>query len=698
VLRRLSLTKKLALAVAVPLMLFVLSSVITQRFVNQVKVTGPEYAKVVDAKDLVADILPPPNYIVEAHLSAAQMLRADEATFTEKKELVTQLKKDYETRIAVWKSKNLTPQIKKTFLNESTEPAQQYYVALFENFIPALESAYQSGYTPGGETSFVVDSNYEAASEIFATQLEPLYVKHRAAIVETVKLSVAEQAKTEKNAASTVTSGTRLVLLITVLGALAAAFVGASIARAIRRPVLKLTEAANRAATEDLPRLVAQAQSTTDGELDQVPTVDVDSADELGELAKAFSSMQSTAVDLATQQARVRRNVSENLVNLARRNQALLGRSLALLTKLEQDERDADKLEELFRVDHLTTRMRRNAESLLVLAGAETTRTWSEPVEIGDVVRAAVSAIEAYDRVEIAGLEAVKIKGTSVSDTAHLLAEIVENATAFSAPTTTVAVIGKYRPDGYLIVITDDGIGMSPEELHSANSRIHEIAAFDSTPSKVLGLNVVGRLAARHGIDVSLAESATAGIAARIVLPISMLEGTGMAFSPDAETEVAPIEAGDLSMAHSSAASAAVWDYQQDAPASGAASEPIHPEPSNVRELRPAGLSRRVRGAQMPDTGPEADDEAVVAPNPEDVMGTLASLQTGVERGRSEPVDDFASEFPSDFTSDYSSEFAESSDSTAPEYFEPALSSVAEHPSAANGSAVWDYSSDLVCY
>lgn len=637
VLRRLSLSRKLALAVAIPLLLFVVSTAVTFAFVNRVKVNGPEYAKVVDAKDLVADILPPPNYLVETHLIAAQILRSTPEEFAEKKAKLESLRTEYDTRNKVWVEKLTDPQLRSAFLEESFTPARQYQAALFNDFLPAMERAYANGWTPdeSGGGSFVLDNDYSAADEIFNDQLEPLYAQHKVAIDKTVVLARAAESKIQSDAADTVSMATILTIGVAALGFVLTALAGVFVTRAVRRPVLKLTAAANLAATESLPRIVAEAQTASADTVLSLPEVDVDSEDELGELAKAFTQMQNTAVSLATEQAKVRRNVSENLVNLARRNQALLGRSLALLTKLEQDERDPDKLDELFRVDHLTTRMRRNAESLLVLAGTETVRTWSEPVEIGDVVRAAVSAIESYDRVEIAGLESVKVRGTAVSDVAHLLAELMENATAFSAPTTTVSVIGKYRPDGYLIVVSDDGIGMTPEEIALANQRVSEFSAFDATPTKVLGLNVVGRLGGRHGIEVSLGESPTAGTSARVLLPMALLEVVEGAFSVSDAAASAPAAAeSDHDLDDRGTLPTDLWGTDATV---GAAEMPMVADAaasSNVRELRPSGLAKRVRGAQLPDTGPAHSDEPHEEVSPEAVMGSLASFQGGLERGR----------------------------------------------------------------
>jgi signal transduction histidine kinase len=653
VLGRLSISQKLIAVVVAPLLVLVALTASGFTVFQRVKVNGPEFNLISQNDALIADILPPPNYLIELHYVATQMVRGDVTQFDTLLARATELEKQYNERIAFWQSRDLDPELKSAFLSESVEAGNQYINDFNAKFVPQMQAAYKDGWVPADKRGdFIIVPNEGLST--YENSLVPTYNRHRAAIDKTVALATVRQQALRSDVKSSVSSSLTLLTLLALIGAAASAVLGVFVANAIRKPILQLTNAANKASTEDLPRLVKAAQTADVDE--PAPTIDpvrIDSTDELGELARAFSSMQSTAVGLASEQAIVRRNVSENLVNLARRNQTLLGRSLSLLTDLEQNERDPEKLHELFRVDHLTTRMRRNAESLLVLAGADPARTWSEPVDIGDTVRAAVSAIESFDRVDIVGLESGQVKGTAVSDIAHLLAELIENSTAFSAPTTRVAVIGKHRPDGYLLVVTDDGIGMSPEELENANSRIQEFAAFDATPSKVLGLNVVGRLAARHGVEVTLAESATAGIAARIVLPASIMEGLPMM---DAlAVEAFGYESPELAMELASAESTAHWTNEQatEAPIlhtkperdNGEAAAEVTGDAapadggegpsSNVRELRrnSGGLVRRVRGAQMLDSGPAATADDAEVPAPEQVMASLSNLQRGVRHG-----------------------------------------------------------------
>jgi len=228
-----------------------------------------------------------------------------------------------------------------------------------------------------------------------------------------------------------------------------------------------------------------------------------------------------------TEQAALRKSIGDLFHNLARRSQGLVDRQLELIDELERGEVDPDRLQELFRMDHLATRMRRNAENLIVLSGVEQRRRWSEPVPLRDVVEAAVAEVEEYSRVQVAGIHDLTLSGQAASDVAHLLAELVENATSFSPPTTRVEVSGDPVGNGYVLEIEDRGIGMSDAELVEANRRLAVPSAADITVSRMMGFHVVGRLAARHGIAVQLCRSWCGGVAALVLLPAVLLASAG---------------------------------------------------------------------------------------------------------------------------------------------------------------------------
>ncbi|MET0478057.1 MAG: PAS domain S-box protein [Actinomycetota bacterium] len=235
-----------------------------------------------------------------------------------------------------------------------------------------------------------------------------------------------------------------------------------------------------------------------------------------------------------TEQAALRTSISDLLHNLARRSQGLVDRQLELIDELERNEVDPDRLDELFRMDHLATRMRRNVENLIVLSGVDQRRRWSASVPLRDVVEAAVAEVEDYSRVQVAGVHDLPLAGQAASDVAHLLAELVENATSFSSPTTTVEVSGGPTGNGYVIEIEDHGIGMSDIELDEANRRLAEPLAADVAVSRMMGFHVVGRLAARHGIRVQLRHCWFGGVTALVLLPAALLgsEGEHPAMAP----------------------------------------------------------------------------------------------------------------------------------------------------------------------
>ncbi|MFJ9080571.1 nitrate- and nitrite sensing domain-containing protein [Streptomyces sp. NPDC102278] len=245
--------------------------------------------------------------------------------------------------------------------------------------------------------------------------------------------------------------------------------------------------------------------------------------DEVGQVALALNSLQRAAVEAAVKQAELRRGVSEVFVNLARRNQVLLHRQLTLLDTMERRTEDTEELADLFRLDHMTTRMRRHAEGLVILSGAAPSRQWRKPVQLMDVVRAAVAEVEDYERIEVRRLPRIGIEGPAVADVTHLVAELLENATVFSPPHTAVQVHGERVANGFTLEIHDRGLGMNPEALLDANLRLAETPEFELSDTDRLGLFVVSRLARRHGIRVVLQHSPYGGTTAVVFLPVELL-------------------------------------------------------------------------------------------------------------------------------------------------------------------------------
>ncbi|MFD6890892.1 nitrate- and nitrite sensing domain-containing protein [Streptomyces sp. NPDC059957] len=256
--------------------------------------------------------------------------------------------------------------------------------------------------------------------------------------------------------------------------------------------------------------------------------------DEVGQVGQALNSLQRAAIEAAVKQAELRRGVSEVFVNLARRNQVLLHRQLTLLDTMERRTEDTEELADLFRLDHMTTRMRRHAEGLVILSGAAPSRQWRKPVQLMDVVRAAVAEVEDYERIEVRRLPRLGIGGPAVADVTHLIAELLENATVFSPPHTAVQVLGERVANGFTLEIHDRGLGMTPEALFDANLRLSETSEFELSDTDRLGLFVVSRLAHRHDVKVRLQISPYGGTTAVVFLPVALLteapetNGTGI--------------------------------------------------------------------------------------------------------------------------------------------------------------------------
>ncbi|MCM0678660.1 nitrate- and nitrite sensing domain-containing protein, partial [Micromonospora phytophila] len=245
--------------------------------------------------------------------------------------------------------------------------------------------------------------------------------------------------------------------------------------------------------------------------------------DEIGQVGRAFTEVQRTAVQSAVDEVTLRRGLNEVFLNIARRSQGLVHRQLALLDRMERHTEDPDELAELFRVDHLATRLRRHAEDLVILAGAAPGRGWRNPVAMVDLIRGAISEVESYDRVDITTVQPAGTVGRAVGDVIHLLAELIENATAFSPPRTRVEISGQRVANGYAVEITDRGLGMSAANLQDANRRLARSPDFEPTETARLGLFVVARLAARHGVRVRLRPSDGTGLTAVVLIPADLV-------------------------------------------------------------------------------------------------------------------------------------------------------------------------------
>jgi signal transduction histidine kinase len=299
------------------------------------------------------------------------------------------------------------------------------------------------------------------------------------------------------------------------------------IGRGLVRQLAGLRRSALELANEHLPSLVERLRSGQDVNVSaEAPHMEA-SADEIGQVQEAFNAVQRTAVEAAVDEARLRRGVSDVFRNLARRSQSLLHRQMALLDAMERRATEPEELEDLFRIDHLTTRMRRHSESLIILSGGSPGRSWRHPVPFVDVLRAAVAEVEDYTRIRVSTETHGALAGPAVAGVIHLIAELAENATIFSPPNTPVRVHGDVVGRGYAVEIEDRGLGIADEKLAEINQNFAHPPQLDLSGSGQLGLFVAGQLARRHDIRVTLKGSPYGGTTAIVLIPNALVVSQG---------------------------------------------------------------------------------------------------------------------------------------------------------------------------
>ena len=383
-----------------------------------------------------------------------------------------------------------------------------------------------------------------------------------------------------------------LASIITLFVLLLVLLISTLVARSLTRPLRKLRSDALDVAGHRLPDIVRRlSQSEGSDEGVEIEPIGVTSTDEIGEVARAFDQVHREAVRLAADEAMLRGNLNAMFINLSRRSQSLIERQLSLIDSLEQSEQDPGRLSSLFRLDHLATRMRRNSENLLVLAGHEVARRWSQPVPLVDVLRAAISEIEQYERVVLNVQPGIVVVGQAVNDVVHLVAEIVENATTFSPEDTQVYVSGQpLSSGGVLLDITDNGVGISDQEMSHANWRLDNPPVVDVAVSRRMGLFVVGRLAARHGVRVRLRHAQAGGLTALIWLPETVAApevapplGRLRRFEADdygpAPSLSAPTSGSGSTAASQATAAARIPRFSSPGPSSSPSFTPTGPQP-----------------------------------------------------------------------------------------------------------------------
>ncbi|WP_345357700.1 sensor histidine kinase [Actinoallomurus liliacearum] len=420
-----------------------------------------------------------------------------------------------------------------------------------------------------------------------------------------------------------------------LIAVIASVVVSITTTRALLRQLEKLRNAALELADQRLPGVVERLGHGENVDVAAEAPPLVFGNDEIGQVGHAFNTVQETAIRTAVEQAELRRGFRDILLSLARRSQALVHRQLTLLDEMERRNDDPKDLEELFRVDHLATRMRRNAENLIVLSGSTPARGWRRPVPMIDVVRSAVAEVEDYTRVTVAStIGDVSLAGRSVGDIVHLLAELIENALSYSPPYTQVEISGRKVAKGYVIEIEDHGLGMTDELLASLNDRISDPPEFNLSSSVHLGLYVVGRLAERYDVRVSLKHSSYGGTTAVALIPRELISETAPDdAAPKKSTRVLaesrPVAIGAAAPAATATAMATAVspvlssDESHDADdesSTGPGDEPQERTPDGFPRRRRKSPSRRPTGRS---TGRTVAPVTALAPLPRDSPETV---------------------------------------------------------------------------
>jgi signal transduction histidine kinase len=461
---------------------------------------------------------------------------------------------------------------------------------------------------------FVTDalSNVEAQASLRRT------VQDR--VISQISDAAAGRASDASDLAWAIGGGAAVLFLLVAILAVA-------VSRSIANPLRQLTTAATEVA--DLADAELVRVTDTEESEDQVPrlaAIDLASNDELGKLAAAFNRVQSTAASLVERQAVTRRNVSLMFANVAQRTQNLVGRQLALVDELERNEQDERLLASLYKLDHLSTRLRRNADNLLVVAGTQDDTKIAAPSELAVTLRSALAEIEDYQRVRLGSLAEIVLSSSLGTDLIQVFAELLENATAFSPPDSFVEVETSFLNDGACLVsVVDHGIGMTEERLAEENRRLVERERLDIAPTSMLGLFVVGRLARRHGLYVDLVATPGGGVTARVVIPAAAFTRLGGP-EPVAEPSIESPAWQPLPVLSAGFAGGFTWFAPEVA-----ASKPAAPV-----GLGRDGLRRRVAGAQLPgatEPSPTADRRTH---DPAAVRSAMDGFQSGIVRATAE--------------------------------------------------------------
>ncbi|MEZ5411123.1 MAG: ATP-binding protein [Acidimicrobiales bacterium] len=593
--RLLSMKAKVAVFVAISTLTLVGLAVTSLLTFNTVKVGGDAYHEVLDSEKLIADVLPPPAFIVESYLTVQELAyNTDPNMESVLRWRLADLKAAYDERQEFYVEAVTDPDLTRTLKGDSQDSARQFYKVVEEQFLPAIDAG-----------------DMATAQSLTNNELRAAYEDHRTAIERVVVLASEDVQQAEFRAEGLVETRSNQLVVAVAVAVATTVLAGALVALSIIRPVRKVVHTA----TVTLPAMVERIRESGDATI-SADELGETGNDELGEATRAFNAVIMETVEMARAQADLRRAAQDNFVNLGRRSQNLLSRQIQLIESAEKGEDDPQVLDTLFKIDHLAARMRRNAESLLVLADRQPLRKRRGPVPLDDVLRAAASEIEQYQRVKIGEGDGVDLDGQYAPELVHLFAELLENAVRNSSPDTEVTVTAALTSDGCTVAVNDKGIGLGADELAEANRRLTgQVQVNEATK---LGHFVVGRLAARLGAEVRLESRDGGGLAAVIVLPNELLSGGDeldrndrLALGRKLDRAPAAVEP-----AHADADADADTDTEMD--------DEIGATPERVAALGPEPVLEEVtiaaaRASEHPSTPP------VVEPSPDVAAGVAAS-------------------------------------------------------------------------
>ncbi|MCI2417933.1 ATP-binding protein [Saccharopolyspora sp. K220] len=548
---------------------------------------------------------------------------------------------------------------------------------LLPDLAPADQAAYQQFVNDGSYRSLTSMQNAllsgPAAVGAFSVDQWRGAVQPLAQSVATVRANAsAATAAQAESASGAVLTQAALTVALGLLAVLLALVVSVRIGRGMVIELVGLRDSALELANRRLPQAMRRLRAGEKIDIDADVPVVAPGEGEIGQVGNALNAVQHAALQAAAERAELLTGVSGVFVNLARRNQSLVHRQLSLLDAMERRTEDPTALEDLFRLDHLATRMRRHAEGLIIMSGAAPGRSWRNPVPLMDLVRSAVSEVEDYERVEVHRMSELYVVGSAVSDLTHLFSELVENATSFSPPGSTVLVHGEPVGTGFVVEIEDRGLGMRPERMDEANRLIADSHRLELFESDRLGLFVVSRLANRQHISVSLRRSPYGGTTAVVLLPASIL--TTIEPRPDQhdqqpeaisapEEDVVPVPMKAVAtrlptrVPQASAVPRAtrrrrssIWrDPAEPVAINGEVVS--HETPADTGgndEQNTGGLPRRTRqaslapGLRAEDSRNQRKTDAVGAKiSPEQARSMMTAVQQGFARGRGARTDDF---------------------------------------------------------